>query len=309
MMRTAIFNSAFRSRRRSAPPRKSVRGSKRRRSSRPTSCASAISSRTPAPLSNTPIFRAPDLGQTGAVPARAVLDAVRPYGLIAVDTRGLSEVSVTHASRTIAADDIEQRIVGALTTRYNLGKPENVKIMFDRDVRPIELALTSTSELSLARISYDTAARRFDVSFEVPGSARAHHGVSPAPRSRPSKPRCRPARSIAARSSRRATSRSSAGRKANSPASRRRWQRHCRACRAPHGARRPAAAQRRPDEARDRAEERHGAAALRSARHRADHARQGARQRRRGRHGERPQRPFEAHDPGHRHRLLAASPS
>ena len=30
-----------------------------------------------------PIFRAPDLGQTGAVPARAVLDAVRPFGLIA----------------------------------------------------------------------------------------------------------------------------------------------------------------------------------------------------------------------------------
>ena len=122
--------------------------------------------------SNTPIFRAPDLGQTGAVPVRAVLDAVRPYGLIAIDTRGLSEISVTHASRTIAADDIEQRIVGALTTRYNLGKPENVKILFDRDVRPIELALTSTSELSLARISYDTAGRRFDVSFEVPGAAR-----------------------------------------------------------------------------------------------------------------------------------------
>ena len=38
---------------------------------------------------NTPIFRAPDLGQTGAVPARAVLDAVRPYGLIAVDMRGI----------------------------------------------------------------------------------------------------------------------------------------------------------------------------------------------------------------------------
>ncbi len=122
---------------------------------------------------NTPVFRAPDLGQTGAVPARAVLDAVRPYGLIGVDTRGLSEVSVTHASRTIAADDIEQRIAGALTGRYNLGKPENLKIVFDRDVRPIELALTSSSELSLARISYEAASRRFDVSFELPGMARA----------------------------------------------------------------------------------------------------------------------------------------
>src|SRR5436190_22214660 len=63
---------------------------------------------------NTPVFRAPDLGQTGTVPARAVLDAVRPYGLIAVDARGLNEVSVTHASRTILSADIEQRITAAL---------------------------------------------------------------------------------------------------------------------------------------------------------------------------------------------------
>ena len=39
---------------------------------------------------NAPIFRAPDLGETGAVPVRAVLDAVRPHGLIGVDARGLS---------------------------------------------------------------------------------------------------------------------------------------------------------------------------------------------------------------------------
>src|SRR4051812_32516712 len=71
---------------------------------------------------NTPIFRAPDLGQTGAVPALAVLDAVRPYGLITVDTRGISEVAVIRMTRTIAIDEIESRIVQALTARYRLGK-------------------------------------------------------------------------------------------------------------------------------------------------------------------------------------------
>src|SRR3954467_5830241 len=86
---------------------------------------------------NTPIFRAPDLGQTGAGPVRTVRDAVRPYGLMAVDVRGLSEVAVTRASRMISAEDIEARIVRALTARHNLGKAENLKIMFDRDVRPI----------------------------------------------------------------------------------------------------------------------------------------------------------------------------
>ena len=38
---------------------------------------------------NTPVFRAPDLGQTGAVPVRQLLDAVRPYGLIAVDRKSV----------------------------------------------------------------------------------------------------------------------------------------------------------------------------------------------------------------------------
>ena len=121
---------------------------------------------------NTPIFRAPDLGQTGGVPVRAVLDAVRPYGLIAVDVRGLSEVAVTRASRTIAADDTEARIVRALIARYDLGKAENLKIMFDRDVRAIQLDMKVAPELSLARLSYEPASRRFDITFDLASSAQ-----------------------------------------------------------------------------------------------------------------------------------------
>ena len=120
---------------------------------------------------NTPIFRAPDLGQTGAVPVRAVLDAIRPYGLVAVEVRALSEVMVTRASRAIAADDIEARIIRALTARHNLGKAENLKIMFDRDVRPIQLDANVVSELSLARLTYEPASRRFDIAFELANGA------------------------------------------------------------------------------------------------------------------------------------------
>jgi flagella basal body P-ring formation protein FlgA len=122
---------------------------------------------------NTPVFRSPDLGETGAVPVRAVLDAIRPHGLIGVDVRGLSEVSVTHASRTIAADDIEQRIVTALTTRHNLGKPEDLKILFDRDIRAIQLAVSASGELSLASMTYDSRTRRFDVTFELANGVRS----------------------------------------------------------------------------------------------------------------------------------------
>lgn len=118
---------------------------------------------------NTPIFRAPDLGQTGAVPARRVLDAVMPYGLVVVDARGVSEVAVTRASRAIPTADIEARIVRALSARYNLGRAENVTITFDRDVRPIQLDANVTAELSVARIAYDPSSRRFDTTFELNG--------------------------------------------------------------------------------------------------------------------------------------------
>lgn len=123
--------------------------------------------------SATPIFRAPDLGETGSVPARAVVDAVRAAGLIAVDTRGLSEVTVTHASRTVPFSEIESRLATALSERYDLGKAENLRLVFDREVRNIELSLTSTSEPMATRMNYDRASRRFDVTLEIPAASRA----------------------------------------------------------------------------------------------------------------------------------------
>src|SRR5947209_4791962 len=121
---------------------------------------------------NSPIFRAPDLGQTGAVSSRAVLDAVRPYGLTAVDTRGLEEVSVTRMSRVISIDDIEARIVQALTARYRVGKAEDLKLSFDRELRAIQLEADASADFSLARFSFEPSSRRFDVTFEL-GSGRA----------------------------------------------------------------------------------------------------------------------------------------
>src|SRR5437867_2920361 len=56
---------------------------------------------------NVPIFRAPDLGHIGTVQTSRVIDAVRPHGLVVVDTRGLTEVVVTRASRLIPLKDIE----------------------------------------------------------------------------------------------------------------------------------------------------------------------------------------------------------
>ena len=56
--------------------------------------------------------------------------------------------------------------------RYDLGRPENLRLVFDREVRNIELALTSTSEPIATRMNYDRSSRRFDVTLDVPGASR-----------------------------------------------------------------------------------------------------------------------------------------
>ncbi len=95
-----------------------------------------------------PIFRAPDLGQTGAVPARAVLDAVRPFGLIAVDARGIVEViAVVHQSRVIRRRPTSRRDIVDRADRAPQCRRRNLKIAFDRDVRPIEFTAMANGEV------------------------------------------------------------------------------------------------------------------------------------------------------------------
>ena len=44
------------------------------------------------PSANIAVFRAPDLGQTGAVPVVRIAEALRPYDVTGIDTGGLTEV-------------------------------------------------------------------------------------------------------------------------------------------------------------------------------------------------------------------------
>ena len=121
-------------------------------------------------VADVPIFRAPDLGQTGAVPASRVVEAVRPHQIVGLDTRGLTEVVVTRASRAITAKDIEARIVRALAGQYGLADAKNLSVIFDNEPRTIHVEPTS-AELRVARMTFDPRTGRFDALLELPGSA------------------------------------------------------------------------------------------------------------------------------------------
>jgi flagella basal body P-ring formation protein FlgA len=119
---------------------------------------------------NVPVFRSPDLGDTGVVSINRVLAALRPHHLTGVETNGASEVSVTRASRAVGVKELEARIVRALAGQYGLGDANNLSVIFDREVRLLHFEPSTTAELNIARLTYDQRTSRFDVALEMPGS-------------------------------------------------------------------------------------------------------------------------------------------
>jgi len=112
------------------------------------------------------IFRAPDPGQTGSVPAMRVIEAVRPHHILQLDTRGVDEVLVTRASRVITIKEIEARLVRALAGQSNFADAKDLGITFEGEVRPLQVE--PNAEISIARLAYNQATHRFDASLEVP---------------------------------------------------------------------------------------------------------------------------------------------
>jgi flagellar basal body P-ring formation protein FlgA len=113
------------------------------------------------------LFRAPDLGTTGAVPVAQVLEALRAHNVIGVATGDIREVLVTREARTLSQKEIEAEIARALERRNGLGDAANLTLNFDRDVRMIQLDAAHRGALAPVAVRYETRNTRFDVTFEI----------------------------------------------------------------------------------------------------------------------------------------------
>jgi flagella basal body P-ring formation protein FlgA len=122
------------------------------------------------PVADIPIFRAPDLGTTGAVSTDRVIEAIRPHQLIDIDTRGLAEVVVTRATRTITPQQISDRVARALSTQYQIGDAHDISLNFDLPVHPLEVEARASGDLQVLALNYDTRSGRFDVTLGLPSS-------------------------------------------------------------------------------------------------------------------------------------------
>jgi flagellar basal body P-ring formation protein FlgA len=127
-------------------------------------------------IANVAIFRAPDLGFTGTVPADAVIEAVRAHALIGLDTGGVSEVVVTRASRIIPAKDIEDAVARALSVQYALGEPKSIAVTFERELRAVNVAANAKGEPRVARMNFDPRSGRFEATLDLPTGA-ANRGL------------------------------------------------------------------------------------------------------------------------------------
>jgi flagella basal body P-ring formation protein FlgA len=122
-------------------------------------------------VASVPIFRAPDLGNTGAISADAVLEAVRSHALIGVATDGIREIVVTRASRTIPSKDVEDAIARALSARFDLGPSRDVVVSFARDMRAMYVEPTSQGTLRVTQLEFDSRSGRFETTLEIPAGS------------------------------------------------------------------------------------------------------------------------------------------
>jgi flagella basal body P-ring formation protein FlgA len=124
-------------------------------------------------MADIPVFRAPDLGQTGSVAVARIAEALRPFDVTGFEADGFNEVIVTRLSRAITAKEIMERIARAVSGRYGYGDAANLAVMLDRDIRILHVEAVASAELAVTRLSLEPRSGRFDIGFEIPGSAAA----------------------------------------------------------------------------------------------------------------------------------------
>jgi flagella basal body P-ring formation protein FlgA len=122
------------------------------------------------PAAAIPVFHAPELGATGTIQTHRVIQAARENGLAQFDTRGLSEVMIARAARTIPLAELEHAVAEAAKRNLGLASIDDVSIRFDRDVRALHVEPTAVETPRVVQFNYDPHSQRFDGILEVPGS-------------------------------------------------------------------------------------------------------------------------------------------
>ncbi|MGJ4947647.1 flagellar basal body P-ring formation chaperone FlgA [Bradyrhizobium sp. HKCCYLS20291] len=116
---------------------------------------------------NVAVYRAPDLGTTGVLPAAQVIATLRSHQVIGVDIRDVKEVAVTRLARAIDAKEIGNAVALALEHRNGLGDAAGLNVSFDQPVQDLKFDASTSGALAPTNVRFDPRSGRFEVSFEL----------------------------------------------------------------------------------------------------------------------------------------------
>ena len=97
------------------------------------------------------MFRAPDLGLAGYVPAARVLEAAAAHGLGDIDAAGLDEVAVMRLGRTITVAEVEARLRAVIGERLRIADAADLSLTLD-PLEPVRLDPAVRGELAVEQL-------------------------------------------------------------------------------------------------------------------------------------------------------------
>lgn len=118
------------------------------------------------------VFRSPDLGVTGTVPADQVIQALRAHQVIGVDAKDIREVTVMRPARMLSSKDLETQIAKALGGR-GIGEAANIAVKLDRGPGQLQLEGSNQGDLNPVAVRFDARNGRFDIVFEIAAGTSA----------------------------------------------------------------------------------------------------------------------------------------
>ncbi|GGE84814.1 flagellar basal body P-ring formation protein FlgA [Stappia taiwanensis] len=119
------------------------------------------------PLAATPLFRAPDLGTRGTVPAAMVAERARAAGYAAAGTDGLRQVTVERLAVTIGTSELETAIRAALVERHPQLDPEALEITFTGTPEMIRADASIPDPLRVTAINWHPASGRLSARLQI----------------------------------------------------------------------------------------------------------------------------------------------
>ena len=116
------------------------------------------------------IFKAPDLGASGTIQVHRVMEALRAHGIVVVDTRNLTEVLVSRASRSVTLSDLGRAVAEAAAKRYEIANASDLSVTFDRHINPMQVEPNVNEAPRVVSVAVDQRNNRFEAIVDMPGS-------------------------------------------------------------------------------------------------------------------------------------------